>query len=211
MAVANQKQCMPQDAINSQPSHNPSVAITVIYQLNSPALGSAFSDLYREQRDKLVGFLMAKGQAREDAEDIAQVAFMRVQPLIDKGELRTPSAYLYQTASNLLVDQLRQKTIHRNYVNGEYHKFADSEAIEPLDCRTPERQLELEKQLQALTQALSALPINCSQALLWQRIKGYSYSEIAAAKQVSVSSVEKYIGQALKHCRLAIEQAESQP
>ncbi|WP_339669410.1 sigma-70 family RNA polymerase sigma factor [Dasania marina] len=206
MAVANQKQCMPQEA-NPTPSNNdqPAIALAVVYQLNSAHRRIDFCDLYRAQRDKLIGFLMAKGQNKEDAEDISQAAFIRVKPLLDRGELNTPSAYLYQTASNLLVDQLRKKRLHRNFINGEYDKLAAVDSSELTDYCAPERILAAEKQLQALQQALSSLPINCSQALLWQRIKGYSYSEIAEAKKVSVSSIEKYIVQALKHCRMAVE------
>ena len=48
---------------------------------------------------------------------------------------------------------------------------------------------------------MDALPERCRQAFLLHRVSGLSYNDIARELGVSVSSVEKYILQALKHCR----------
>ena len=52
--------------------------------------------------------------------------------------------------------------------------------------------------------AIDELPLKCRQAFLLHRNSGLSYSDIALELDVSVSSVEKYILQALKHCRAAL-------
>ncbi len=57
------------------------------------------------------------------------------------------------------------------------------------------------EQLQSVYQAVESLPVKCKQAFLLHRMSGLSYSEIATEMSVSISSVEKYILQALKHCR----------
>ncbi len=51
------------------------------------------------------------------------------------------------------------------------------------------------------TRALSELPVKCRQAFVMHRTHGYPYPRIAEELGVSVSSVEKYIIQALKHLR----------
>ena len=56
----------------------------------------------------------------------------------------------------------------------------------------------------SIYRAMERLPERCSQAFLLHRTSGLSYSEIAQELGVSVSSVEKYILQALKHCRAAL-------
>ncbi|MAZ89474.1 MAG: hypothetical protein CL693_17720 [Cellvibrionaceae bacterium] len=50
------------------------------------------------------------------------------------------------------------------------------------------------------------LPIKCRQAFLLHRVKGLSYNDIAHEMGVSVSSVEKYILQALKHSRAVLKE-----
>jgi len=57
------------------------------------------------------------------------------------------------------------------------------------------------------------MPFKVKQAFLLHRQSGLPYSAIAEQMQVSVSSVEKYILQALKQCRetLAAIEASEEP
>ena len=68
--------------------------------------------------------------------------------------------------------------------------------------------MEAKETLSFIYQALSDLPQNQRQAFILNRAKGMTYSEIAAQMGVSVSSVEKYILEALKHLRGALAQIE---
>ena len=160
--------------------------------------------LFADHGTGLVRFLRRKVRSSQDAEDIAQNAFIRIQRLADIGELENPKAYLFQTAANLAIDQLRRETLHHNYVQSEQGKHQDLDGGELADYCTPERLLGARRQLDQIDTALGQLPLKCRQAFLLHRNKDYSYSEIARDMGVSVSSVEKYILQALKHCRQVI-------
>ena len=61
------------------------------------------------------------------------------------------------------------------------------------------------QKLDAINRAVDELPFKVKQAFLLHRQNGLSYSAIAKQMGVSVSSVEKYILQALKHFRLALK------
>lgn len=161
--------------------------------------------LFANHATGLVRFLSRKVRSREDAEDIAQNAFIRIQRLAESGELENPKAYLYQTAANLAIDQLRREKLHHGYLQSEITKQMASGDEALVNYCTPERLLGAKTQLNAIESALSQLPLKCRQAFLLHRTKGYSYSDIAREMGVSVSSVEKYILQALKHCRKALE------
>lgn len=168
---------------------------------------TALEELFHDHGPGLVRFLSRKLKNPEDAEDIAQNAFIRIQRVANSGELDNLKAYLYQTASNLAIDQLRREKLHHNYINAETHKhLAQEENAGPSmsDHCTPERLLNARRQLQEIRTALDSLPVKCRQAFLLHRNRGLSYSEIAQEMGVSVSSVEKYILQSLKICRKAL-------
>ena len=164
--------------------------------------------LFATHAQGLVRFLKRKVNSPEDAEDIAQNAFIRIQRLAEQGELDNPKAYLYQTASNLAIDMLRREKLHQNYVQQTISKeqFSDEEFSSVTDYCTPERLLTARGELDAIRQAMDELPIKCRQAFLLHRVKGLSYNDIAIEMGVSVSSVEKYILQALKHSRRTLKE-----
>lgn len=168
---------------------------------------TALEELFQNHGPGLIRFLSRKMKSTEDAEDIAQNAFIRIQRVANSGELDNLKAYLYQTASNLAIDQLRREKLHNNYVNQETTKhLSQDESSSPsmADQCTPDRLLTAQRQLKEIRKALDSLPVKCRQAFLLHRNKGLSYSEIAQEMCVSVSSVEKYILQSLKTCRKAL-------
>jgi len=168
---------------------------------------TALEELFQNHGPGLVRFLSRRMKNPEDAEDIAQNAFIRIQRVANSGELDNLKAYLYQTASNLAIDQLRREKLHHNYVNNETSKHRsqdESNSPSNADHCTPERLLAAQRQLKEIRAALDSLPINCRQAFLLHRNKGLSYTQIAHEMSVSVSSVEKYILQSLKTCRKAL-------
>lgn len=162
--------------------------------------------LFHSHASDLVRFLTRKLKSAEDAEDVAQNAFIRIQRLAEKGQLDNPKAYLYQTASNLAIDQLRREKLHSSYVQSEVSRqLANEEALgSPTNAHSPERVLAARQDLVEMRRAISSLPLKCRQAFILHRVKGLTYTEIAQDMAISVSSVEKYILQALKTCRQAV-------
>lgn len=156
--------------------------------------------LFAEHGQALVRFVTRIVRSPEDAEDIAQYAYLRLQNLTDEKDLENPRAYLFQIANNLALDQLRRGKLHIDYVS--QHLPVDSTGEDNhADHHSPERVLAARQQLQAIHDAMDSLPLKCRQAFLLHRNRGLSYTEIAEDMNISVSSVEKYILQALKVCR----------
>ncbi|MCX2780058.1 RNA polymerase sigma factor [Microbulbifer thermotolerans] len=162
--------------------------------------------LFAEHGQALVRFVVRIVRNTDDAEDIAQHAYLRLQKLSDEKELENPRAYLYQIANNLAVDQLRRGKLHMEYINQQLP--AEEETLpgdDQADHQSPERVLAARQQLQSIYDAMDSLPLKCRQAFLLHRTRGLSYSEIAQEMNTSVSSVEKYILQALKVCRRRVD------
>jgi RNA polymerase sigma factor (sigma-70 family) len=159
-------------------------------------------DLVTAHRVPLEKYLASKLDSAEDAAEVAQEAYLRLHRMEQPQKLDNPRAFLFQVATNLAVDQLRRRTLHFRFL--KYEKGQAPEG-EPLDINattaSPEQILDAKEKLKAMYRAVDELPFKVKQAFLLHRSSGMSYAEIADALEVSVSSVEKYLLQALKHCR----------
>lgn len=172
------------------------------------------ADLVNEHSLPLEKYLARKLDNPEDAAELAQEAFLRLHRLEHPENLDNARAFLFQVATNLAVDQLRRRQLHFRFLRSE-KSFA--EEGEPPDLNaagaSPEQILGAREKLHAIQAAVDELPFKVRQAFLLHRQSGLPYSAIAEQMQVSVSSVEKYILQALKHCRqrLAARDEKDEP
>lgn len=154
------------------------------------------TQLFQSHSSGLLRYIKYKLGRADIAEDIAQNAFVRIQQMQNPERLENIQAYLYKTATNLVIDHSRHEQHRHNYQQQELHRSEDNSAPE---C--PERHLNAQRQIDAILVALTHLPNNCQRAFLLHRIHGKSYSAIAKELSVSVSSVEKYICRAFLACR----------
>ncbi len=150
-------------------------------------------------------FLTRKLDNPADAAEVAQETFIRLYRLEHPDQLDNARAFLFQVASNLAVDQLRRRSLHYRFLKAEIRDGGDGEVIEgSADTASPEQILSSREKLARIYEAVDRLPEKCRQAFLLHRSSGLSYGDIAKELGVSVSSVEKYILQALKECRKAL-------
>lgn len=164
------------------------------------------NQLVTEHGPALERFLARKLSNTADAAEVAQEAFLRVYRLKAPQELDNARAFLFQVASNLAIDQLRRRSLHYRFLKSEESYAVDGDAHEhAAGAATPEQILNAREKLALIYAAIDELPAKCRNAFLLHRNSGMSYSDIAQELDVSVSSVEKYILQALKQCRAALE------
>ena len=150
-------------------------------------------------------FLSRKLDNPADAAEVAQETFLRLYRLDNPDQLDNARAFLFQVASNLAVDQLRRRQLHYRFLKAESRELGEGELPEgSADTASPEQVISGREKLARIYAAVDALPDRCRQAFLLHRTSGLSYGEIARELGVSVSSVEKYILQALKACREAL-------
>ncbi len=158
--------------------------------------------LVAEHSQALANYLARKMDSPEDAAEVAQEAFLRLHRLEQPQSLDNARAFLFQVATNLATDQLRRRSLHLRFLNREKAQVTPGEpAVGMTDSAGPDRILGAQEKLATIYSAVNELPFKVKQAFLMHRRNGMSYQEIAAELGVSVSSVEKYILQALKHCR----------
>jgi RNA polymerase sigma-70 factor (ECF subfamily) len=169
--------------------------------LNDPK-NQFLTELVAEQGLALQRYLAHKLDSPEDAAEVAQEAFMRLHRLEQPQDLQNPRAFLFQVATNLAVDQLRRRKLHYRFLQVEEGQVSGGHGMDLNASGVPPEQIiGAREKLATIYQAVDELPMKVKQAFLLHRRSGLSYNDIAAEMQVSVSSVEKYILQALKHCR----------
>ncbi len=166
------------------------------------------AELVSDHGSALENFLTQRLGNPDDAAELAQEVFIRLHRLDEPEKLDNPRAYLYQAASNLAIDQLRRRKLHFRFLAREQRTEEEYETQSHAVSASPEQILNARQRLDAVNRAIDELPFKARQAFLMHRQSGLPYSTIAAELQVSVSSVEKYILQALRVCRAAIEPQE---
>lgn len=156
--------------------------------------------LFVEHGGPLLHYLGRRTLSDDEAADIAQDAWLKMSRLEHPERLRNARAFLYQTASNLVIDRARHAAVERRFAEAQ-------KAADPAAARTPspERTASADEDLDRVRTAIDELPVRCRQAFIMHRGRDMSYPEIANELHVSTSMVEKYIIQALKHLRRRLE------
>lgn len=160
--------------------------------------------LLDEQMDELatplVRYLSKKVHNNEDANDLAQEAFLRMYKFQQSRRLDNARAFLFKTANNLVVDQMRRASVHNKYLSFERLPEQSDEENDKF-APSAERTVSAEQELDRIYKVVNQMPEKVRSAFLMHRGKDLSYSQIATEMDVSTSMVEKYIVQALRILR----------
>ena len=151
---------------------------------------------------QLVRYLATNGWSYDDARDLAQEAMLRVHKFQQSQTLDNARAFLFKTANNLAIDQIRRTHLHDKYLRSEMP--ADQEEDNHQFAPSPERTAAAKQELDNIYAVVDKMPIKVKRAFLLNRDRDFSYSEIAKEMGVSNSMIEKYITEALKVLRQQI-------
>ena len=145
-------------------------------------------------RPALLRFLAARRVSPDEAEDIIQDMFVKLETLA-AGPVAEPRAYLYRMAENLLHD--RRRSAGWRTSREEAWVAAQLGATPEADARpSAERDLIAREELRFVFDALGALPDRTVQIFRRYRLDGLRQREIAEDMGISVSSVEKHLRRA---------------
>jgi RNA polymerase sigma-70 factor (ECF subfamily) len=141
--------------------------------------------------DRLRRLLRRKGRVHDDADDLIQEAFLRLQEYRQARRVLEPEAFLVRTVQNLSIDAHRVKGRRGTQVlvDDQIHHLIDPAPL-------PDEVLASQQRLQRLRQGLESLSPRTREAVLLFRIDGLSQSQIAAQLGISASAVEKHIAKA---------------
>lgn len=154
---------------------------------------SAITDLYKQHNSWLVNWLRRKIDCPHRALDLAHDTFLKIISRADAQEIRQPRSYLSTIANGLVVDHYRRRSLEQAYQ--EYLLLQPEEVHISL-----EEQALIVEALVSVDKLLDSMGKKAKQAFLLSQLDGLTYLEIAKQMGISVSSVQKYMTQAMQAC-----------
>ncbi|MFC4312718.1 RNA polymerase sigma factor [Steroidobacter flavus] len=158
--------------------------------------------LFREHNRALVNFLRTRVASEQEAQDVAQEAYVKLLQLHQPGAVSFLRGYLFRIAANLTVDRARHTVIRHRYAREQVDAgtLDDVTGLGALDV-----QAITTEEFECAVTALNELSPRLRQAFVKHVVEGYSTSEIAAELGVDERTVRKFVTRAMLHCRERIE------
>ncbi len=141
--------------------------------------------------EKLRKLLHHKGRTVDEAEDLIQEAFLRLQQYRRSRHVQEPEAFLVRTVQNLSIDAARRRSRRGAHVAVD-HPVRQLIDPQPL----PDEVLADRQRLQHLRAGLEQLAPRTREVVILHRIDGYGQAQIASRLGITVSAVEKHIAKA---------------
>lgn len=167
---------------------------------------SRLNEIFRERRRALERFVTRYLRNPEDAEDVAQEAFLRVYAAEVGGQTPASEALLYTVARNLALSELRRRTSRATDGTGDLDDLDLPDA-----SPNPEMQLQQRQMIRSIEEAMKEMPPRCLEAFRLRKIDGLSQADIAERMAISPKTVERHITLALQLCNEAMADKRQRP
>ena len=161
---------------------------------------TAFAQLIEEHSAKMISLAWRLVGQREDAEEIAQEAFLRLYKSLAtfRGESRV-GTWLYRTTTRLAIDHLRREKLKRKvffFCNNDAQQFDPLEFVADPGA-SPQDQLLAEERAVRMQQVLNRLPARQKAVFVLRHLEGLSLKEIAATLEVEEGTVKAHLHRAI--------------
>lgn len=156
---------------------------------------NAFTQLSNRYRSQIYSLLLKMVRNKEEAEDLAQEAFLKAFNAISTFNKEYAfSTWLYKIAINNCIDFLRKKKFKTKSIDRPIEtKSGEIKYDLPDSSYNPERRI-LRKEMSAMIQhAIKALPEKYKTVIVLRHIQSKSYEEIAAILDVPLGTVKARI------------------
>jgi RNA polymerase sigma-70 factor (ECF subfamily) len=164
------------------------------------------AELFRQDHDKVVHYLVARCGSWAEARDVAAQAFKQMLEVEHPGAITHLKAYVYKVARNIATDRAKIGAIRRRLNKIAAHEIPrTSPSPEPLLCE--------QERLQALHRVVDQLPPRCRTALILRIWEELPYAEILSRFAtmgviVNERTLRRWVAYALEYCRGNMLKAE---
>ena len=152
--------------------------------------------IFREHNAALVRFLSAKLPSIQDAQEVAQEAYVRMLRLDEPHTISHLQAYLFKIATNIAIDRIRQRNRRP-----EAPDFEGIIATVRCPSPLPDEKVEVKQKIAQIKDIIKELPPKCRLAFLLYKFKGMPYRDIARQMNLTESMIRKYVLRAVVYCR----------
>ncbi len=156
-----------------------------------------FKQLFENNYESLRDYIYYKSGNIEQAEDIAQEAFLKLWEKRKELKQETILSYLFRIAHNIFLNQVKREQVVFNFQNQSTDDY--------IERSSPEFELELKEFDQILQKALASIPEKHRVVFLLNRIDGLKYKEIAERLDLTTKAVEKRMQKAMEILKTAVK------
>ena len=164
---------------------------------------SGFEQLVREHTGKVIGLAWRLLGSREEAEDLAQEAFLRLHRSLAgfRGDSRI-STWLYRTTTRLAIDHLRRERIKRRL----FFFCQDNDAPDPVELAgdprpDPGRTFQSQEAMRLLRKSLGKLSPRQQVIFTLRHYEGLPLKEIAEHLDLETGTVKAHLHRAVTQLR----------
>ena len=168
-----------------------------------------FDVLVERYKVRLFNYLLRLTSNRDDAEEIAQEAFVKAYIHAEKYKtIAKFSTWLYTIATNLVRNRVRSRSRAPQIVSLWTRAFGDGEEermIEIPDAqRTPDEAMNDHELGEVINHAIQKIPAKYRESFVLREINELSYEEIAAVTGLKLGTVRSRINRARNYFRQVV-------
>ncbi|MBP7142875.1 MAG: RNA polymerase sigma factor [Opitutaceae bacterium] len=161
----------------------------------SPEQARWFAEHVLPHESALRAWLQARFQYHVDVDDVVQESYMRLLRVQATGPVANPRAFLFVSARNFALNQIRRFRRERRNEDVE----VDTAAVFSEVAGISEALIRAED-LRFLIQAIQALPNRCREIMTLRKIYGFSQREVAMKLGITENTVETQSRIGLRKC-----------
>ncbi|CAN7342977.1 RNA polymerase sigma factor [Brevundimonas sp. LjRoot202] len=165
--------------------------------------GDGLAEITARFARPLRSFFRKRTRNEQEADDLVQEVFCRLAAREQPGAMDNAEAYIFQMAANLLRDRAR-----RYATRTAADRAMEAGGASSFEEISPERVLLGKQRLALLERVLGELPERTRVIFLLHRFEELKYAEIAGRLEISVSSVEKHMMEAMRQIKTRFERDE---
>ncbi|NQY88161.1 MAG: sigma-70 family RNA polymerase sigma factor [Colwellia sp.] len=158
------------------------------------------SALFTNYQKEIQIFLNKRTNCKHTAEDLTQEVYLSLmkKQISPQNNILNIRAYLYKTAKNIAIN---------HQIAEQRRKILWQAANEPREINntiTPERVIGDTQKLHMLNNALAELPPLTQQIFTLTRINGMKQKDVAEKLGIHITTVEKNLSKAVRHCYASV-------
>jgi RNA polymerase sigma-70 factor (ECF subfamily) len=170
----------------------------------------AFDELVSRYKDRLFNYLFRLVANRDDAEEIAQEAFVKAYIHAEKYKtIAKFSTWLYTIATNLVRNKMRSRGRRPKIYSLWSKSSADADEEQMIDIidpgRTPDEKVNDTELSEIINEAIKRIPMKYRDSFVLREINQLSYEEIAAVTGLKLGTVRSRINRARNYFRQILE------